>query len=410
VSSGRRACVACAGERAEYDEIFRQWPQIEGLSIGAETNLETIARYGRLSPRLLSLVLPADELTPTNAVLARVREKAWKVSVGLAEKGGDLVARWSGVAGRFAKEKPLRYYGFELTGDRAAVLAQLKAVRAVDPARTLVVPFGTGFIAEKNVIYAAGPEADDDAVLDFQLRYGARILRRTKTVDAARHRLFLSHAWDWTTLPGGASDEDLGKLFTDDRLQGFTAGTIAYPARLDPSVRFRGMGLGRGRTHADEFRFMEDAKAYGANCVRICVPSVNHPAYKATSPSGRIAEYLKRLDRRMDEIDELLDKARELDMKVVVSAFAFGTRDATGNGPGTDTMYEDASSLADYLDAVRAVARRIRGRKEVYGFDLQNETVDREYLHRVHCRDAMTLVARASGRAEYRPTAQRLVD
>ena len=215
--------------------------------------------------------------------------------------------------------------------------------------------------------------------------------------------LFLEFGWDWTygspvDSVSGQCLPVLKKFFNDDRIQGFVAGKIKYPDRLSPEKRFRGAGCPyplRGETLAE-------MKALGMNLVRFgfTQPGVNMWPRDAMGSAldttdKRISTFMENCEKWLDTLKEVLDRAQALGMKVAVVGPRPGkwtTREDYGENP----YFQDPELVAAMVAVWHKTASRLKGHPALYGYDIVNEPLNREYpMSRIHHREFMILCARA---------------
>ena len=266
------------------------------------------------------------------------------------------------------------------------------------------------------------------SVRDFQLKTGARIF--VGEFSAAAYApgadkyiedlcsLFLEYGWDWTyhafreatcwsVEHEGASffelkpaqkktnrQKILEKYMKDDRIQGYVAGTVKYPARLSPEKRFRGAGI----PYANELKGIPDAAALGMNLVRCGFNGMwpkDANGRACETDSAAIAQYLANVDRHILYMKEVLDTAQANGIKVAVLGPKPGkwtTREEYGEHP----YFQDIELVGAFREAWQRIACAFKGHPAVYGYDIVNEPLNREFSYdRIHHRDFMILMARA---------------
>lgn len=265
------------------------------------------------------------------------------------------------------------------------------------------------------------------SVRDFQLRTGARIFvgefsAAAYAPGADRYledlcSLFLEYGWDWTyhafreatcwsVEHEGASfyelkpaqqktdrQKILEKYMKDDRIQGYVAGTVKYPERLSPEKRFRGAGI----PYANELTGIPDAAALGMNLVRcgfyrMWPMDANGRACETSDEA--IAKYLANVDRHLPYMRKVLDTAQANGVKVAVTGPKPGkwtTREEYGEHP----YFQDIELVGAFREAWQRIACAFKGHPAVYGYDIVNEPLNREFPYdRIHHRDLMILMAR----------------
>lgn len=265
------------------------------------------------------------------------------------------------------------------------------------------------------------------SVRDFQLRHGVRIF--VGEFSAAAYApgaekyiedlcdLFLEYGWDWTyhafrestcwsfehegpsfyelkkTEKKTRRQEILEKYMKDNRIQGFVADRIVYPERLSPGKRFRGSGI----PYPNELKGIPDQKALGMNMIR-CGIGKQWPCDKGgralPTNDETLRQYGENVDRRVEYVKKVLATAAANGMKVALTGpkpGPFVTREKYGE----HAYFQDPEMLAAFVSAWRRIARSLKGTPNLYGYDIVNEPLNREYPNDcIHWRDFMILVAR----------------
>ena len=141
---------------------------------------------------------------------------------------------------------------------------------------------------------------------------------------------------------------------------------IKYPAVVTTRGRMRGV-MGRGVCRNTE-QDIEDLKNYGANLVRL---QMNGFAWKGKKgrPPVTLADWNAWLKRNLDHAEQVLGwlEARGMQMALDMHNPPLG-----GYGHSGDVFYVQENADA-FIEAWRTIARRFKGRKGIYGYDLMNE-------------------------------------
>ena len=366
---------AGAAVRCHYDDYTKRWPQLKGVTLdatddaaldGAKKSGATLVRYA---------VPEGMSLKDVKEFVKRVEKKRLYVALGCGARAAEIA--------KALKGNKAAVYAYVLDSG-----ADVASVRASDPETPVAVP-GKDFkatLALPNVFYMADASlSKTNALRQLQLRFGARVYVPSFGEPAGKlSDAFLAYGWDWTyegaTISGSPDAAQLEKRLNDRRIVGYAAGTIKYPDWLKSPKRYRGTGIGYW---GDEVPKIEAAAAMGANIVRIGFYSVKM-RWKLT---GAMTEELfadcdAAFEERLAEIERSLGCVRRLGIKAVVS------------GPQFPNPLENAELTAYTLRKWRVIARRLKGRPEIYGYDIANELEDREKPPaRIRLRDFMTLAA-----------------
>jgi len=363
--------------RCHYDDYTKRWPQLKGVTLettddaaldGAKKSGATLVRY---------IVPEGMEIKDIKEFVKRVEKKRLYVALGCGARAAEIA--------KALKGNKATVYAYLLDSG-----ADVASVREVDPETPVAVP-GKDYkatLALPNVFYMADAGlSKTNALRQLQLRFGARVYVPSFGEPAGKlAKDFLAYGWDWTYEGASiASSPDAALLenrLNDRRIVGYAAGTIKYPDWLSDGKRYRGTGIGYW---GNEVPKIEAAAAMGANIVRIGFYSVKM-RWKLT---GAMTEELfadcdAAFEERLAEIERSLDCVRRLGLKAVVA------------GPQFPNPLENAELTAYTLRKWRMVARRLKGRPEIYGYDIANELDDREAPPmRIRLRDFMILAASA---------------
>ena len=389
--------AAFAGGRAEYSEAMRFWPQMKGLSfrgLPGEDDFRRLRAAGATLGGGRVDCTAADWPSRVRETLALGRKYGVRVCLQLPESSADMLKVVA-----VAKDDRDALYAYDVGGRLGDVLD----IRAVDAETPVVVSRcsteGDGtLVSVSNVIHAVSfgddePEAGKLLLepRNFQLETGARIFVRDFEFSAASGERFLAYGWDWMCRDSaaGAIDDVIVRFLRDDRIQGWSAGTVDYPPCLSADRRFRGCGYAR----PTDLKGLADARALGVNLVRLDMGDCWPDRRPATDEA--VAQYLANVERRIAELRPALDRARALSVKVAL----------LGPKPGgwmsheewsEHSVFRDTKRVAALQNAWRRIAKAFKGRSEIYGYDIFNEPLNREYSQdRVCYRDFMILMASA---------------
>ena len=366
-----------AESRCDYDNYTKRWPQLKGVTL-TRTNSAALEEARKSGATLVRYAVTNG--MPKAALVdfvKRVEGKGLYVALGCGTRAREIAQALKG--------RKAAVYAYVL--DSAA---DVGAVRAADPETPVAVPYGEAqkTLSLSNVFYTVGVATNEtDAARRLQLATGARIYVPAFGEPADKQAdIFLKYGWDWTyagaSITNSPAAKGLEKRLNDRRLTGYVAGTIRYPERLSSKKRFRGTGIGYW---GDEVPKIEAAAAMGANLVRIGFYSCWGWKRTGAFTDARLAEGEAAVDRRLKEIERDLDCVRRLGIKAVVT------------GPSFDNGYlVEAECAAAVIRSWRKIARKLKGRSEVYGYDIVNEPTDLEKPPtRIRHRDFMILVATA---------------
>jgi len=369
--------VQAAEGRCDYDNYTKRWPQLKGVTLtttdgaaldAAKKSGATLVRYA------VTNGMPKAALVD---FVKRVEEKGLYVALGCGDEAPGIA--------KALKGRKAAVYAYVL--DSADAVA---AVREADPETPLAVPHADWqrTLALSNVFYTTGIATNEtDAARQLQLRAGARIYVPSFGEPADKLAdLFLKYGWDWTyegaSITNSPKAKALETRLNDRRIVAYAAGTVRYPERLSSEKRFRGTGIGYW---GDEVPKIEAAAKLGVNLVRIGFYSCWGWKRKGAMTDAHIADGEACIDRRLAEIERDLDCVRRLGIKAVVTGPSFG-----------ESYLSDPEMAAAVIRAWRKIARKLKGRPEIYGFDIVNEPTDLEKPPtRLRHRDFMLLVASA---------------
>ena len=363
--------------RCHYDDYTKRWPQLKGVTLetlddasldGAKKSGATLVRY---------IVPEGMEIKDVKEFVKRIEKKRLYVALGCGARAAEIA--------KALKGNKATVYAYLLDSG-----ADVASVREVDPETPIAVP-GKDYkvtLALPNVFYMADAcLSKTNALRQLQLRFGARVYVPSFGEPAGKLAdLFLKYGWDWTyggaSTAGSPDAAQLEKRLNDRRIVGYAAGTIKYPDWLKSTKRYRGTGIGYW---GDEVPKIEAAAAMGVNVVRIGLFSCKgHWKQLGAMTEERFAEFDAAFEERLSEVERSLNCVRRLGIKAIVA------------GPQFPFPLEDAELTAYTLRKWRVVARRFKGRPEIYGYDIANELDDREKPPtRIRLRDFMTLAASA---------------
>ena len=140
-----------------------------------------------------------------------------------------------------------------------------------------------------------------------------------------------------------------------------------YKIKYPPSRgRMRGV-MGRGVCRNTE-QDIEDLKNYGANLIRL---QMNGFAWKGKKnrPPVTLADWNAWLKRNLDHAEQVLGWLEARDMQMVLDMH---NPPLGGYGHSGDVFYVQENADA-FIEAWRMIARRFKGRRGIYGYDLMNE-------------------------------------
>ena len=157
---------------------------------------------------------------------------------------------------------------------------------------------------------------------------------------------------------------------------------VKYPQSVMEWPRMRGvMSPSKAVTEDD----MKTLQKWGANLLRFQM----NRGWSVKNANRDIEDYMKWLEGRLDNLEQVLGWARDFGIKVVVDLHtpAGGRGDTRECNLFFEKKYEDC-----FYDCWRKIATRFKGRPEIYGYDLINEPVQ----HGPTACDYMTLQRKAA--------------
>lgn len=167
----------------------------------------------------------------------------------------------------------------------------------------------------------------------------------------------------------------------------FALSALMIAVAQPEDVRYRGAGIPWGA----ESPGLEDARALGMNLVRVWLPYY----WGRYTSSDRCREHLEAVNQRLVELDGVLSRASRLGLKVVLAAAPIGGN-TEGHAYEDMKLFYDAKLQDCYVEMWRRAAKNFKGRKELYGYDLINEPLDRGYDGRIaSVRDFMIRLTKA---------------
>lgn len=136
-----------------------------------------------------------------------------------------------------------------------------------------------------------------------------------------------------------------------------------YSERVRSLSQLRGVMLPERDCTEDDFRTLRE---WGATLARYQMPR----DWNKKNGNADIAEYGRYVDGRLDHLERVLGWARKYGIRIVIDLHA-----APGSRiDGDELRMCHESDYADaFIETWRRIARRFRGRNEVYGYDLVNE-------------------------------------
>lgn len=143
---------------------------------------------------------------------------------------------------------------------------------------------------------------------------------------------------------------------------------LAAPAFAQKS-RFRGMTLNPQVTDQD----LADLAAYGANLVRYHIFWLG-----PTIDTANETEYFAWLDSELPRVDQILERCKELNMKVVLDLHTAPGGLVTHDTPALHRLFVEQWAQDALIKAWKQLATRYKGHPAVWGYDLLNEPAQRE--------------------------------
>jgi hypothetical protein len=144
-----------------------------------------------------------------------------------------------------------------------------------------------------------------------------------------------------------------------------SAGTnlCRYTQRVRDLRRLRGVMLPERDCTEDDFRTLNE---WGATLARYQMPR----EWNTKNGNADIVDYGRYVDGRLDHLEKVLEWARKYGLKIIIDLHAApGSRiDGDELRMCHETKYADA-----FIETWRRIAKRFKGRDEVYGYDLVNE-------------------------------------
>ena len=139
---------------------------------------------------------------------------------------------------------------------------------------------------------------------------------------------------------------------------------VKYPAAVAARGRMRGV-MGRGVCRNTE-QDIEDLKNYGANLIRL---QMNGFASRKRKRAVTLADWNEWLECNLVHAEQVLGWLEKRDMQMVLDLH---NPPLGGYGRSGDVFY--VQEYADrFVEAWREIAKRFKGRKGIYGYDLMNE-------------------------------------
>lgn len=141
---------------------------------------------------------------------------------------------------------------------------------------------------------------------------------------------------------------------------------VSYPpCHASGRVPLRGV-MGRGGCRNTE-QDIEDLHKYGANLIRLQMNGF--ASKKPNAPRRTIAEWNVWLEKNLAHAERVLNWLEARNMRMVLDMH---TPPLRGYGKRCDTFY-DLNCAERFISAWREIARRFKGRRGIYGYDLMNE-------------------------------------
>lgn len=138
---------------------------------------------------------------------------------------------------------------------------------------------------------------------------------------------------------------------------------VSYPQRVKSMPQLKGVMLPADSCKEDDFRTL---KSWGATLARYQMVR----NWNAKNSDRELGDFMRWLDGKLDHLDrEVLPWAEKYGIRIVVDLHVPpGGR----NGGDMNMFYEQKYNDA-FVECWRRIARRFRGRRMIYGYDLINE-------------------------------------
>ena len=138
---------------------------------------------------------------------------------------------------------------------------------------------------------------------------------------------------------------------------------VAYPARVSDLPPLRGVMLPGSDCKEDDFRTLQ---AWGATLARYQMIR----GWGQDNTNQDLDDYDRWLDGRLDHLErDVLPWAKKYGLRLVVDLHV----PPGGRQDGEMNMFHDAKWANHFVACWQRIARRFKGRPEIYGFDLINE-------------------------------------
>ena len=142
---------------------------------------------------------------------------------------------------------------------------------------------------------------------------------------------------------------------------------VSYPAHVRNLPRLRGVMLPSGPCKEDDFRTLRE---WGATLARYQMVRNWH----AQNSDQDVGEYMKWLDGKLDHLErDVLPWAAKYGIRIVVDLHV----PPGGRDGGEMNMFHSQTYNDAFVEAWRTIAKRLKGRPGIYGYDLINEPEQR---------------------------------
>ena len=138
---------------------------------------------------------------------------------------------------------------------------------------------------------------------------------------------------------------------------------VRYPERVKSLPQLKGVMLPAGPCKEDDFRTL---KEWGATLARYQMVR----NWNVKNADRNLDDYMRWLDGKLDHLDrEVLPWAEKYGIRIVVDLHV----PPGGRNGGDMNMFYERKYNDAFVECWRKIARRFRGRKMIYGYDLINE-------------------------------------
>ena len=138
---------------------------------------------------------------------------------------------------------------------------------------------------------------------------------------------------------------------------------VSYPARVQALPQLKGVMLPGGPCKEDDFRTLRE---WGATLARYQM----WPSWNSKMGDKQLEGFLKQLEGKLDHLDrDVLPWAEKYGIYIVVDLHM----PPGGKSGGDMVMFYDRRYNDLFVDIWRKIARRFKGRRMIYGYDLVHE-------------------------------------